>query len=616
MAFRFSADLSLSGAPNRIRRLFRRHHGRALLIHAHLAQHGWRAVLRLALRKAARRPAAPPDYAAWVRRFDTLTAADRAAIAAEIRAMAYPPPVTLVIRVGGIRAGGWGTEALEGALDSLDGQLYPHWELLLVADASIPIPDRARRHQRVRIVDAMPSDQFGIAGTLVGFLTQPGRLTPHALYLMVREAADASAALFYADGDAIGADGRRCDPRFRPGPDPDRALCSDYTGGFLVVRRDALADAMPDLPAEDRDLGYALVLSVLGRAGPAAVRHVPHVLHHRIGLELSDGEASERRRAIAAAHLRRVGVFADALAHPHVPGALRIRHHVPDPAPRVSVIVPTRDGLSLLRTCVEGVLGRTGYPNLELLVLDNDSTLAETKAYFAEIGRDPRVRVLPYPHPFNFSAINNHGVAQASGEILVFLNNDIDVMDPGWLAEMVGHALRPEVGAVGAKLHYADGAIQHAGVVTGVHSVAGHAHKGAGRDEAGYLDALLLTRRVGAVTAACMAVRRSVFLEVGGFDAAHLPVAYNDVDLCLRLREAGYAIVWTPFAALHHYESVTRGADTEPETIHRFVREVRYMHRRWGRILAGDPFYNPNLTLTAEDFSPAVPPRAVKPWRR
>lgn len=627
------ADLPLPGVPNRVRRLFRRHHGRALLIHAHLAQHGWRAVLRLALRKGlrrvGRRAAASPGYAAWVRRFDTLSAADRAAIAAGIRGMASPPLVTLVVW-----ADGWGAEALRDALDSLDGQLYPHWELLLVTGGSapVPIPDPARGSGRLRIVDPARGDLESLAGlaagTLVGILAQPGRLAPHALYLMAREAAagepgakpgDAGPALLTADGDVLDAGGRR-DPCFRPGIDPDLALSTDCAGGFLVVRKDTLAAVAPDVPADRRDLGYALVLSVLDRAGPAAVRHLPHVLHHRIGPEApgdgADGTASERRRAIAAAHLSRRGLAADAFPHPLIPGALRIRHRVPDPAPRVSVIVPTRDGLSLLRTCVEGVLERTGYPDLEVLILDNGSVEAETKDYFAEIGRDPRVRVLPYPHPFNFSAINNHGVAHASGEILVFLNNDIDVIEPGWLTEMAGHALRPEVGAVGAKLHYADGTIQHAGVVTGMHSVAGHAHKGAGRDEPGYGGLLQLTRRAGAVTAACMAMRKAVFLEAGGFDAAHLPVAYNDVDLCLRLREAGYAIVWTPFAALYHYESVTRGADTEPETIHRFVREVRHMHRRWGRTLAEDPFYNPNLTLTAEDFSPAFPPRAAKPWRR
>jgi GT2 family glycosyltransferase len=288
------------------------------------------------------------------------------------------------------------------------------------------------------------------------------------------------------------------------------------------------------------------------------------------------------------------------------------------------VIVPTRDRPELLARCAEGVLRRTDYPAIELIVADNDSREPDTQRLFTELRRDERVRIVPVPGAFNYSAINNAAAATATGEVLVLLNNDIDVIDPGWLREMVGHAMRRDVGAVGARLLFGDGTIQHAGVVLGVGQfeggpgIAGHFGFHAPSTDEGYHGQFVLTREVSAVTGACLALRRSVYEGVGGLDAVNLPVALNDVDLCLRIRALGLRIVWTPFAELLHLESASRGSDQTPETAERFRRECRYLRERWGPVLAADPFYNPGFSRADHGFRladasaspPVSPPNA------
>jgi GT2 family glycosyltransferase len=282
--------------------------------------------------------------------------------------------------------------------------------------------------------------------------------------------------------------------------------------------------------------------------------------------------------------------------------------------PLVSVIVPTRDRAALVAVCAEGVLHRTDYPALEFLVVDNGSTEAATYALFDRLRADSRVRILPEPGPFNYAALNNRAAAEARGEILLLLNNDIEVMNSDWLRELVSHAVRPDVGAVGAKLLYADGTLQHGGVVTGVGGVAGHYRLGTPRDDPGYFGSLAMVREVAAATAACLALRRDVFEAVGGLDEANLAVAFNDIDLCLRIREAGWRILWTPFAELYHLESASRGQDVTPEKARRFARELAYMRRRWGRTLMRDPFYNSNLELDGLADALTAAPRHELPW--
>jgi GT2 family glycosyltransferase len=274
----------------------------------------------------------------------------------------------------------------------------------------------------------------------------------------------------------------------------------------------------------------------------------------------------------------------------------------------VSLIIPTRDQVELLRTCISSIFDKTDYPDFEVLIVDNQSSEPATLEYFAELAAEPRIKVVPYDAPFNYSAINNHAAALASGQILGLVNNDIEVESAGWLQEMVSQAVREDVGAVGAMLLYPNDTIQHAGVIVGLHGIAGHVYAGLPRNHPGQMGRALLVQEMSAVTAACLLVRKSVFDQVGGLDEG-LSVAFNDIDFCLRVRARGYRNLWTPHAVLYHHESASRGSEDTPEKQARFNAEIDFMQSRWGDLLLRDPSYNPNLSLGAGQFELAFPPR-------
>jgi len=277
------------------------------------------------------------------------------------------------------------------------------------------------------------------------------------------------------------------------------------------------------------------------------------------------------------------------------------------------MIIATRDHHDLLKRIVKDILKRTDYSPLELWIADNNSTDPYTVAYLDKIARKDNVHVITYEKPFNYSAINNLAVRKGQGDVICFLNNDIQIQSSDWLKEMVSFAWQDNVGAVGAKLLYPNNNIQHAGVVLGMSSgVADHPFRHLSQSLPGYHNRAQVIQEFSAVTAACMVMRRTIFNEIGGFDEENLGVAYNDIDLCLRVREKGYQIVWTPYAKLLHLESASRGSDQD--TRDRFQREFLHMKSKWGNVLLNDPFYNPNLSLDKSDFSLAFPPRQPKPW--
>ena len=291
-------------------------------------------------------------------------------------------------------------------------------------------------------------------------------------------------------------------------------------------------------------------------------------------------------------------------------GYYRVHPQHPEMPPMVSLIIPTRNALKLVRQCIDSILSKTSYPNYEILLIDNGSDDPAALAYFSELNQHERIRVIRDDSEFNYSALNNRAVRQAKGELIGLLNNDIEIITPDWLDEMVGLVLRPGVGAVGANLWYPDETLQHGGVILGLGGVAGHAHWGIRRHDPGYFGRATLTQALSAVTAACLVVRKSVYEQVGGLEENHLKIAFNDVDFCLKLTEAGYRNVWTPYAEMYHHESATRGADDTPEKKTRFSNEVEYMHRRWGNRLLNDPYYNVNLRLASPGFALAWPPRS------
>ena len=362
-----------------------------------------------------------------------------------------------------------------------------------------------------------------------------------------------------------------------------------------------------------------MALRFIEKLQPEQIRHIPRVLYHWRVIEGSTaGGAEAKPYAVIAAekaiqeHLDRRQIDATAAEDEGLPGAIRVRYQLPLQQPLVSIIIPTYNGYAILKQCIDSIIEKTSYVNYEILIVDNNTHDRETLRYLNDLPvMQPRIRVIRYPKPFNFAAINNMAVEQARGELVALLNNDIEVINANWLSEMVSHALRPEVGVVGARLWYPNDALQHGGVVLGIGGVAGHSHKGFPRGNNGYFSRAVLIQNFCAVTGACMILRKEHYHAVGGMNAEHLSVAFNDVDLCLKLHDRGLRNVWTPYAELYHHESISRGHEDTPEKIARFEKERFYMQQQWHQYLAADPCYSPNLSIVAEDFSYAWGPRVV-----
>ncbi len=529
------------------------------------------------------------DYATWIRLYDTLRADDPAAIRAHIATFAARPTFSLSL----IADAATPNAALAATLHALTGQLYERWELCVPAGRDVPQADG-----RIRI-GTPPTGDFVVA------LHAGDVLRPHSLYMFAAELdLDPDLAIIYCDEDQIEhGTSRRSNPLFKSDYDSELLRGPDSLGSLCAIRRD-LAEAA------DGDLGtYDFTVRVAERCDPGAIGHIPRILIHRSGPPPPIAPLQQQR--VVTDHLARIGVDAEADVRN---GRVHVAYRLPV-VPLVSVIIPTRDRIALLRRCVQGLLSETDYPSLQIIIVDNGSVEPRTQKMLVRLSHDERVKVVSYPQEFNYAAMNNLAVRQADGEMICLLNNDIAMRDPGWLREMVALAMRPEVGAVGAKLFYADGSVQHAGVVTGIHSVAGHIFRHAPHDAEGYAGRLQRTQSLSCVTGACMVVRRSVYLDADGLDETNLAVSYNDVDFCLRLKARGLKIIFTPFAELDHLESVTRGRDDSAENIDRARREAAFMTRKWGASLGHDPAYNPNLTHAAEDFSLAFPPRVGWPWR-
>ncbi|GLS43403.1 glycosyltransferase family 2 protein [Methylobacterium brachythecii] len=413
---------------------------------------------------------------------------------------------------------------------------------------------------------------------------RPGdELRPEALAMLASRLAADSADLVYADEEVATPSLR---PRLKPDWSPDLALVTGYLGRPTLLSR-ALCERLDECPVGPSD-GTALTLAAVSAA--SAVAHVPRILCRS---EPTPGETAEHGPALDR-HLTRIGSPARAAMAGRV---LDLHWPVPQPAPLASIVIPSRDRLDLIGRVTEGVLRQTDYPAIELVIVDNGSTDPAVLELYDRLRADPRVRIEPYPHPFNFSAMTNAGVRAASGRVLVLLNNDIAVLEPGWLSAMVGQAVRPEVGAVGAKLLYEDGTLQHAGVVVGLGGRAGHILRRRPGDTAGHLGRLKVAHEVSAVTAACLAVERQKFDEVGGFDEETFGIDFNDVDFCLRLGARGLKTIWTPKATLSHLESVSRGRPKGEER-RRFEREADAFAARWRDVIRHDPFYHPALSLT------------------
>jgi glycosyltransferase involved in cell wall biosynthesis len=569
-----------------------------------------------------------PTYEDWIRHFDLLTKKDRVEIRRRITALRLRPKISIVMPVYNTPPA-----LLRRAVDSVKRQLYPNWELCIADDASTDAGTRALLRKvaagdsRVRVVlreanghiSAASNSALELAsGEFVALLDHDDELSEHALYWVAEEINDRpDAKIIYSDEDKIDEKGHRSHPYFKPSWNHDLFYSQNFVNHLGVYQTELLRKIGGFREGYEGSQDYDVILRAIEKIEPQQIRHIPRVLYHwratsgSVALNSSAKPyAQVSGQKALADHLVRRGVTA-AVESAGGLGRYRVRYPIPTRAPTVTLVIPTRDGLDFLRPCVDSILDKTRYRSFHIVIVDNRSTEKLTIRYLAKMSRVKNVSVIKYDKQFNYSAINNAAVAAARGEIVGLVNNDIEVMSPDWLEEMTSHAIRPEIGAVGARLLYRDGTLQHGGVILGVGGVAGHAHKHLPPEASGYFDRAKLIQNFSAVTAACLLVRRRLFVDVGGLDET-LTVAFNDIDFCLRLRERGYRNVWTPYAELFHLESASRGPDSAPEKAARFSAEVTLMRKRWGAALLEDPAYNPNLTLETEDFGIAFPPRVVR----
>jgi glycosyltransferase involved in cell wall biosynthesis len=566
-------------------------------------------------------------YYRWVAQFDTHTPATRTAVRRRLRAMRSEPLISIVLPVYNPEL-----KFLRAAVNSIRNQIYEYWELCIADDASTDpkvrpfLEEVAGSDARIKLtfrernghISACSNSALALAtGDWCALLDQDDAFAENALALVALEIErHPDAGLIYSDEDKIDENGRRSNPFFKPDWNPELFLGQNYINHLGVYRVNVLREIGGFREGFEGSQDYDLALRSVERLRPEQVRHIPRILYHwrMVGGSLAaipDAKpyAKEAARRAIADHCARCDMPGEVVPCPENTESHRVVHALPEPAPLASIIIPTRDRVELLERCVESIRARTDYRPFEIIVVDNGSVEERTFAFFRRAERENIIRVLVETGAFNYSRLNNRAAAQARGDLLVFLNNDTEIDDPGWLTEMVSHAVQPHVGAVGARLWYPDGTLQHGGVVLGLGGVAGHAFPHIPRGHPGYFNRAMLQQNCSAVTAACLVLRKAVLEELGGFDEKNLGVTFNDIDFCLRLTERGYRVVWTPYANLIHHESASRGHQRTSAEQAQFLREAGYMQTTWGARLMRDPFYNPNLSLNLPGFEIAFPPR-------
>ncbi|MAZ66507.1 MAG: family 2 glycosyl transferase [Kangiellaceae bacterium] len=559
------------------------------------------------------------NYKKWMEQVEQPWVDKLRAIYASENGNHYTPKISIVLPVYNTQP-----ELLARCINSVIHQYYPNWQLCIADDHSDDkriielLKEYEQSDSRIQVIyraqnghiSAASNSALDIAtGEYIALLDHDDELALHALLAVVDALNDnPEAQIIYSDEDKIDEVGTRFDPHFKAGWCPALIYSQNYISHLGVYSSELVERVGGFRQGYEGSQDYDLLLRCVAEIENEQVVHIPWVLYHwRVTAGSTAAQISEKSYANSAGikalteHVRLIDKEAIVEQGP-VPTTYRVRWGLPTPLPLVSILIPTRDGYEVLSKAVNSILEKTTYANFEILILDNQSRCKKTLKYLRALSKEPRVRIIKYDYPFNFSAINNYGAKQAQGELLALVNNDVEVISPDWLSEMVSHACRREVGCVGAKLYYSDGRIQHAGVVLGIGKVAGHSHKFFPKNAPGYFMRLRLVQNYSAVTGAALVVRKSVYEEVGGLNETSLTVAFNDVDFCLRVRERGYQNIWTPYAELFHHESVSRGAEDSPEKLQRFNREVDYMLECWGDKLIHDPCYSPHLTREHENF--------------
>lgn len=559
------------------------------------------------------------DYAAWCARHEPPANAD---YAPRLAALARKPLVSILMPVHDVPVA-----FLRETLASVTAQCYAEWELVAVDDASSDpavaacLADAAARDRRIVVrrrdanggIAAATNDALALArGEYCAFLDHDDRLAPDALLCVAEAATDTRGFdLLYSDEDKLDPQGARTRPWFKPDFDAEWIRTTNCVLHFMVLRTALLRELGGLSTGIDGAQDWDLVLRAVERCGRERVRHLPYVLYHWRELPGSTAAASFEKPALVAAQRR---VVEDTLRRRGEAGAIapsahgfRIAYALPDPPPLASLVIPTRDRVELLRACIGSIREHTDYAAYEIVVVDNGSADPAALAYLAQLGGSGAARVIRHDAPFNYAALCNLGVREARGPLVVLVNNDVEAVEGGWLRELASLAVRPGVGLAGATLYYPDGTLQHAGVVLGLNGVGDRPWIGTPRGFAGPYGRASAVREVGGVITACAAVMRDRYLAVGGMNES-LAVSCNDLDLGLRLASAGYRTLVTPYAALRHHESASRGLSDDPANAALSRDEEARFATLWPDALE-DPLYNRNLARTGAAYGLAWPPR-------
>jgi len=541
------------------------------------------------------------------------------------------------------------TQAIESALN----QKYDNFEICIADDCStssetLEVLKKYENHEKIKIIyrkenghisECLNSALSLASGEYVAFLDHDDMLSPYALYKVAKTINyNPNVKLVYSDEDKIDEYNNRYSPYFKSDWNKDLFFSQNYINHLTVIKKEIIDKIGGFRKGYEGSQDYDMILRALEYINDNEIYHVPKILYHWRAIE---GSTALNPKAKVYATLSGIKALQDYFRSKKqnvevleglIPNSYKVvypipgmsfkelvepysetsninkvtyynLHYKPMPGkpPLVSIIIPTKDKVEFLKRCIDSVLVKTRYPNYEIIIVNNHSVEKETYEYFNELSEMDNVLILDFNEPFNYSRINNFGVEHSNGEIIVLMNNDIEIISRNWLCEMVQHNLRKEIGVVGAKLYYDNDIIQHAGVILGIGGVAGHSHKYFKREHHGYFGRLKLIQNFSAVTGALMSVRREIYEEVGGLEEK-LAVAFNDVDFCLKVMEKGYRNLWTPYVEAYHYESISRGKEDTPEKQRRFQKEVEFMHKKYGKILLSDRYYNPNLTLDHEDF--------------
>ena len=561
------------------------------------------------------------DYLDWIKKRDKISKKRIDSLRQEYKLLASYPLLSIILPVYDPEE-----KYLKLTIESVLNQIYQNWELIMVNDASTKcfiepyLNNLADNYSNIKVLHRDTNGHIAKAtnegveksrGEFIVFLDHDDLLRTHSLLRIVQQIEqNPVAGLIYSDEDKIDLKEKRYDHYFKPDWNPDLFLSQNYICHLVCCKKEHFIKVGGLEEGIEGSQDWDFLLKVTETLAPEEIIHIPEILYHWRASKKSTASSLDTKkyvldRSVTAINntLSRRCILANAEICDENNGYIRVKYDLPDKLPLVSIIIPTNNRLDLIGRCIESILEKTNYWNFEILVLDHNSTDTEVLDYFSRLKKIAKIRIIKVEGDFNFSRINNYGVQKAKGDILLFLNNDIEVLESDWLSELVSQSLRNEIGCVGAKLLYPDNSVQHGGVIIGLGGVAGHSHKHYSNEDPGYKHRLQLVQNYLAVTAACLAVRKEVFDLVGGFNENDLKVAFNDVDFCLRVYEKGYRNLWTPYALLKHHESASRGKDTVPDKIERFKKEINYMQNRWNKFIKHDPSYNKNLNKNRENFS-------------